>query len=108
MKTQEMNLNIRYDAPKEIWDKVPAIYKNMDGWLGYGDGKNKGEYGIPYWFGFDENEKHILASVEPGGLQFTALMADKEWNEWVIKIKALATDVLGYKVGEIKLGEVDF
>ncbi len=106
MKRQEMNLNIRYDAPKEIWDKVPHIYQQMDGWLGAGDGTN-GQCGIPYWFSFNENEKHICASVEPSGLQFTGLMTDEEWNNWSVKIKRIASAELGYKVGEIELGEVD-
>jgi len=108
MKRQEMNLNIRYDAPKEVWDKIPLIYEKMEGWIGYGDGKNKGERGIPYWFSFDEDEKHILASVEPSGLQFSGLMTDEEWGEWSQRIKILASDILGYKVGEIELGEVDY
>ncbi len=108
MTHQEMNLNIRYDAPDEIWGKVPLIYKQLDGWLGIGDGEELGEAGIPYWFSFNENEKHIYASVEPSGLHFAALMEDDEWNVWVKEIKSIATRELGYKVGEIELGEVDY
>lgn len=75
MQLHEMNLNlnIRYDAPNEVWDKVPLIYAQLDGWLGYGKGEELGEKGIPYWFSFDEEEKHIHASAEPGGLHFTGL-----------------------------------
>lgn len=108
MKSQEMNLNIRYDAPQAVWDRVLLIYEKMDGWIGYGLGGNKGELGIPYWFGYDEDKKYINASVEPSGLQFSALMDDEEWSEWVAKIKEIATEILGYKIGEIELGEVDF
>jgi hypothetical protein len=102
MTGQSMNLNIRYDAPEEVWDKVLLIYKEMEGWLGYD------EDGIPYWFGFDETQKHINASVEPGGLQFTGLMEDNEWRIWCAEIKMIATEILGYRVGEIETGEVDF
>ncbi|RBL91188.1 hypothetical protein [Chitinophaga flava] len=108
MQEQGMNLNIRYDAPREIWDKIPFIYTQLNGWLGFGEGGDLGEEGIPYWFSYNEKEKHISASVEPGGLQFTGLMDDTDWQIWVKEIKHIATRELGYKVGEIELGEVDF
>lgn len=108
MTHQEMNLNIRYDAPKEIWDKIPSIYEQLNGWLGFGQGGELGEKGIPYWFSFNQNEKHILASVEPGGLHFSGLMDMEEWVVWAKKIKHIATRELGFKVGEIELGEVDY
>jgi len=108
MTNHEMNLNIRYDAADEIWDKIPLIYAQLKGWLGYGTGEKKGEKGIPYWFSFDENEKHILASVEPGGLHFSGLIDADDWQIWVREIKEIATRELGYKVGEIELGEVGF
>lgn len=63
LEFQEMNLNIRYDAPQEVWDKVPLIYEKLAGWMGYHND-------IPYWFSFDEGEKHICASVEPSGFSF--------------------------------------
>ena len=64
MTHQEMNLNIRYDAPNDIWEKVPLIYRQLEGWLG--DENVLDKPGIPYWFSFDENEKHICASLELG------------------------------------------
>jgi len=108
MTTQQMTLNIRYDAPAEVWDKVPLIYAQLDGWLGSGQGGELGEKGIPYWFSYKEDEKHICASVEPGGLQFTGMMDAEEWEAWVKKIKLVATRELGYKIGEIEAGEVDY
>lgn len=107
MEHKGMNLNIRYDAPDEIWDKIPFIYSQLNGWLGYGKGGDLGDEGIPYWFSYDEEDKHICASVEPGGLQFMGLMEEEEWQRWVKEIKDIATRELGYKVGEIELGEVD-
>lgn len=108
MILQEMNLNIRYDAPEEVWSKVAKIYKQLNGWLGFGSGGDQGEKGIPYWFSFNEDEKHILASVESGGLHFTGLMDSDEWTIWVKEIKKIATSELGFEVGEIELGEADF
>ena len=72
-----MNLNIRYDAGKNVWDKIPDIYQQLEGWLVFGEGGSMGEVNIPYWFSFNENEKHILASVEPSGLQFSGLWMKK-------------------------------
>lgn len=103
MHQHEMNLNIRYDAPEEVWDViVQRIYEQADGWLGYDTN------GIPYWYSFDRDEKHILASVEPSGLHFSGLIDSDEWATWVKRLKEIATRELGYKVGEIELGEVDF
>ncbi len=105
MELQECNLNIRYDLPKEIWDKVPLVYEKMNGWIGFGkDGK--GENGIPYWFSYNENEKSIYASVEPSGLHFVAKMEINEWAVWKLEIKKVATEILEFKVGEIEEGEV--
>lgn len=101
MNDQYMNLNIRYDAPTEIWEKVATIYEQTNGWIEYNDG-------IPYWYSFDEEQKHIYASVEPSGLFFAGKMDDDEWDIWCASIKEIATKVLGYKIGEIEKGEVDF
>ena len=108
ISSDSRNLNIRYDLPDEIWNKVPTIYEAMDGWLGFGDGSN-GQDGIPFWFSYEYREKHISASVEPSGLQITATNIDSdEWESWLEKIKKIATDQLGFKVGEIELGEVGY
>ena len=107
MNYQEMNLNIRYDLPQEIWEtEVLKIYEEMDGWIGFGTEKTKGRNGLPHWFSFDETKKHIYASVEPSGLHFSGIMCDEEWQDWKKKIKIIATEKLGFKVGEIELGEV--
>ena len=33
-------LNIRYDLPAEILERLSGVYERMDGWLGYGNGVN--------------------------------------------------------------------
>ncbi len=105
MEILECNLNIRYDLPTELLDKVPLIYQKMTGWLGFGK-EGKGENGIPYWFSYDTNEKSILASMEPNGIHFVAKMELNEWVKWKTEIKRIATETLGFKVGEIEEGEV--
>jgi len=99
MEYQECNLNIRYDAPKAVWEKVELLYQASEGWLGYGDGI-QGEKGIPYWFSYDEDQKHVLASVEPSGLQFSGRMNGNEWNQWKQVLKQKATKILEYEVEE--------
>ena len=101
-----MILNIGYDLPDDMWAKVPLIYQRPDGWKSYGDGQGNGEKNIPYWFSFNENEKHICVSSEPSGLLFTGNMESKEWEAWKLHVKRIATEILGFKVGEIELGKV--
>lgn len=102
-----MQLNIEIvNLSDKIWKKViPDIYQVMDGWIGFA--KEDPVQGIPFWFSFNQSEKHICASIEPGGLLFTGLMDDEEWEIWKRKIKIIATQKLGFKVGERELGEVD-
>ena len=44
--------------------------------------------------------------MEPAGLYFEGNMEDGEWEAWKAKIKTIATETLGFKVGEIEEGEV--
>lgn len=107
MEEQNCNLNIRYNLPNEIWERVPSIYEQMPGWLGFGkDGL--GEEGIPHWFSYNQNEKSVVASVESSGLLFTANMELNEWLEWKTEFKRIAIDTLGFIVGEIEEDEVGY
>lgn len=109
MNHQNMNLNIRYDLPNDTWQTIiPEIYKTLDGWLGFETDETSHSRGLPHWFSFNDTEKHIMASVEPGGLLFTGLMDNEEWETWKLNIKRIATEKLGFKIGEIELGEVDY
>lgn len=93
INSHNCNLNIRYDLPDEVWDKVSKVYENMPGWIGY-------KSGIPYWFGTDEDDVFIEASVEPSGLSFYAQMNSDVWMSWIETFKLEATKVLGFDVGE--------
>jgi len=107
MHHQDMTLNIRYDLPDKVWQTIiPEIYKALDGWIRYETNTTSHARGLPHWFSFNETEKHIIASVELGGLCFYGLMQDDEWEIWKQSIKKIATEKLGFKVGEIELGEV--
>ncbi len=91
METHNMNLNIHYSAPKEVWDKLEALYTEMPHWNGFING-------CPQWYGADG--KLIEASVEPSGLQFYAELPTEEWEAWVVLFKNKATKSLGYDIGE--------
>ena len=107
LEDQCCNMNIHYDLPIGIWEKVALIYEKMPGWIGFAK-EGKGEFGFPYWFSFDENNKHITASSEPSGLQLSGKMEVDEWNSWKSQFKKIATEILGFKVGEIEEGEVGY
>ena len=102
MEFHECNMNIRYDLPKEILDKLPLVYEKMNGWIGLENEENI----LPYWFSYNEDEKSILASIEPSGLHFCANLELEEWLEWKRNFKRIGTQILGFKVGEIEEGEV--
>jgi len=95
MKRQFANLNIRYDFP--IWEyRVPTVMSKLEGWI----------EGTQNWFSTSEDEKHVKSSCEPAGLSIYGLMEDEEWLIWLNKFKEVATEILGYKIGEIETGEV--
>ena len=92
-KFNNCNLNIWYYMPDEEWNKIANLYERMPGWKGYHEG-------IPYWYGFEDDSETISASVEPSGLEFFATMDHTKWHKWIEKFKILATEELGYEVGE--------
>lgn len=100
MKYKNISLNIGINFSKEEWAKVPLIYEKMPGWLGFREhGENKN---IPYWFSFDENEKHLFASNEISGLFIGGCMDEKEWIEWIEAFIKNATEILGFKVKDME------
>ena len=38
MEIYNINLNIHYSAPQEVWDKLEKLYSEMPGWIGFYDG----------------------------------------------------------------------
>lgn len=87
--SHDINLNIHYTAPQEVWDKIDAIYKSMPFWAGYDDG--------PRWVGEDID---LSASVEPAGIQIAGDMPEDIWKEWYSSLKMKLTEALGYEIGE--------
>lgn len=90
---KDINLNIHYSTPEEIWDKINEVYKSMPYWAG-NDNEVK-------WIGKDID---LWASVEPSGIQIAGIMPDYIWNEWYSSLKHKLTESLGYEVGEPEEG----
>ncbi|MFJ8515288.1 hypothetical protein [Lysinibacillus xylanilyticus] len=91
MEIYNINLNIHYSAPQEVWDKLERLYREMPNW-------NNFVNSCPQWYGSDG--KLIEVSIESSGLQFYAKLPSEEWHEWITLFKNRATKLLGYEVGE--------
>lgn len=52
----DINLNIHYSAPKEIWEQIDKIYESMPYWSG---NKNR-----PQWIGKDVDLGLLLNQAE--------------------------------------------
>lgn len=89
----DINLNIHYSAPEEIWEKISSVYRSMPYW----DGSEP----VPHWCGDDID---LYASVEPGGIQISGTMPENIWNEWYSALKNKLSDALGYEIGEPEEG----
>lgn len=86
----DVNLNIHYSAPQNIWDKIGKVYESMPYWKGCDNG--------PLW---EEGEDiSLTASVEPGGIQIYGKMPDEIWEKWHKELKEKLTIALGYPIGE--------
>ena len=125
MEIFNINLNIHFTSPNEVWEKLVNIYLTMPGWSGiidgvptwYGENEKTSEAwdiveelstSMPQWAGIVadfadkqiDTEKVIEVSIEPSGLQFYAKMPKDEWMIWINTFKKKATELLGYEIGE--------
>lgn len=85
---QSITLNLPYDLSNADWDKVTAIYRAMDGWIE--------EYST--WFGPQDSEHFIAASVEPSGLLVEGNIDPLLFRGWITKLCAKLTAALGKEV----------
>ena len=95
MDIHNHNLNIHYSIPEELWDQLVKMFEEMPEYRGFIDG-------CPLWYGHDG--KTIEASLEASGMQFYAELPQKEWDAWFNEFKQKASNILGYKVGEVEDG----
>ncbi len=91
--THEINLNIHYTAPDEVWEKINYVYQSMLYW--------EGAEPVPHWMG--ENID-LSASAEPSGIQISGEMPNQIWDSWYKSLKEKLTTALGYEIGEPEEG----
>ncbi|MCM1083901.1 MAG: hypothetical protein NC428_10530 [Clostridium sp.] len=89
----DINLNIHYSAPAEVWHKIDEIYQSMPYW---NENAN-----FPEWKGDDIQ---LSASLEPSGIQIYGTMPDDIWQGWYAELKQKLTKALGYEIGEPENG----
>ncbi|UDL05995.1 hypothetical protein [Marinobacter sp. CA1] len=90
MELQSITLNVPFDLPDEDWDKIMAVYREMDGWI---EGKD-----FPYWYGIEGDAQFILVSAEPSGLVFSGNVNHDFWIAWITKICAKLSLALNREV----------
>ncbi|MCM1505946.1 MAG: hypothetical protein NC177_02270 [Ruminococcus flavefaciens] len=83
----DINLNIHYSVPDELWEKIYNTFRNMPYW-------NENEN---CWTGDDID---LWYSVEPSGIQIAGTMPENIWNKWYSNLKKELTKALGYEIGE--------
>lgn len=99
LDTHDVNLNIHYTIPKELWDKVIEVFSTMPYWIE--DKQNRDD--CLFWYDDDECVE-LYCSVEPGGIQISGLMMYEIWRKWYPNLKRNLSDVLGYEIGEPEEG----
>jgi hypothetical protein len=85
---QSITLNVPYDLSDEDWQKVAAVYRTLDGWIG----------DPPSWYGRYGDARYIEASVEPSGLLFDGRVEPELWTGWVTVLCARLSLALGREV----------
>ncbi len=89
----DVNLNIHYTTPKDLWEKIGEVYASMPYWAGKEQGPRWKAEGVD-----------IRASVEPGGIQVYGEAPEELWERWYAELKAKLTAALGYEIGEPEEG----
>lgn len=93
----DINLNIHYTIPEDLWKKVFEVFCSMPYWNGDKYNYNNGLM----WTG---DGIELYYSFEPGGIQITGKMPYEIWRKWYPDLKRKLTDVLGYEIGEPEEG----
>lgn len=94
----DITLNIHYSAPQAVWNQLGELYRQMPGWA-----EAHGPEGCSWtgqWFGANDAEQYLTASVEPGGLQLYGELPEAVWAEWIALFRNRAGALLGYEIGE--------
>ncbi len=89
----DVSLNIHWEAPDEVWEKVDEVFRSMRYYDELSD--------TPKWTAPDIN---LVSSNEPSGLQIYGEMPEYLWEEWYDELCEKLTDALGYEIGDVEDG----
>ena len=71
MEHHDINLNIHYTMPDDLWKKLSEVYASMPYWVE--------EEKSPCW---RAENIDLMASVEPSGIQIFGEMPEEIWEIW--------------------------
>ena len=89
MEHHDINLNIHYTMPDNLWKKLSEVYASMPYWAE--------EEKSPCW---RAENIDLMASVEPSGIQIFGEMPEEIWEIRYSELKEKLTTALGYEIGE--------
>jgi len=92
---KNITLNLPYTLSKEEWDKVEKVFKELDGWM------NHEQYA--YWYGEEDDDRYITASVEPSGLLLSGKIEDDLWTSWLTMLCAKLSVALDREVYDAEM-----
>lgn len=92
IEDQDFLLNIPHDLHEEDWRELYAMYKTLPGWIGMETN------GVSYWFGKENDEQYIKASVGFEGLKVEICLPEDLWKPWIVLYLKKARLALGYEV----------
>lgn len=93
-----ITLTLPYDLSANQWAAVDAVFRGMDGWIGYSpDGTT------PQWFGSESDKRYVWASVEPSGLLVAGDLEPGLWTGWISVLCARLSLALGIEVRDAEM-----
>jgi hypothetical protein len=93
-----ITLSLPYDLTDDQWDVVAEVYRSMDGWIE----PSEGDYS-PQWYGPEESERWIWASIEPSGLLLVGNLPVSHWIGWISVLCARLSIRLGIEVRDAEM-----
>ncbi|PCE29996.1 hypothetical protein BZL54_22800 [Burkholderia ubonensis subsp. mesacidophila] len=87
---QSITLNVSPYLSEEDWQRVAAVYKTLDGWMG--------DPNDACWYGREGDARCITVSAEPSGLCFSGQVESGLWTGWMTVICARLSLALGCEV----------
>lgn len=92
---QEITLNIRYDMHEEDWKDLVAAFELLPGWIGIE------KTGAFFWFGKENDEVYIKATVSFTGFLVEACLPDLVWEKWIAEFIKRCSEALGFEIESV-------